>query len=337
MTPKISILVPIYNVEPYIKRCVGSVLEQKFTDWELILVDDGSPDGCPSICDKYALSDSRISVIHKKNGGLPSARLYGFKAAKGTYLVFLDADDWLYENALQVLYDNVTSDGGYDIVKSIVSREKASGDKWIEHYQKEDGFADGANCFLKLMQGDSVSPYLHSGIYRKGLFTDKTFFPLIDNHISIGEDWLVNYYISPNVRKVKFISDMTFAYFANEGSMMGESVYGWDYYERIEQCKKRINKELNIQETEEYLAKKALLDLRYFFFPEVPFSWTHFRKIQPLALQGLKLQGQGNISSYNPKFTRFLSHANVFYLYTVVFRLVFFLIKLKGRKRKVIK
>ena len=73
MNPKISVLVPIYNVESYIKRCVNSVLRQCFTDWELILVDDGSPDDSPTICDEYAKNDARISVIHKKNGGLPSA------------------------------------------------------------------------------------------------------------------------------------------------------------------------------------------------------------------------------------------------------------------------
>lgn len=89
MNPKISVLVPIYNVESYIKRCVNSVLRQCFTDWELILVDDGSPDDSPTICDEYAKNDARISVIHKKNGGLPSARLCGFKAAKGSFWCFL--------------------------------------------------------------------------------------------------------------------------------------------------------------------------------------------------------------------------------------------------------
>lgn len=337
MNPKISVLVPIYNVESYIKRCVNSVLRQCFTDWELILVDDGSPDDSPTICDEYAKNDARISVIHKKNGGLPSARLCGFKAAKGSFLVFLDADDWLYDNALQILYDNIISDGGYDIVKSVVCREKSSGDKWIEHYQKEAGMAWGEACYLKLMQGDLVSPYLHSGIYRKELFSEKVFLPLIDNRISVGEDWFVNYYISPQVHKVKFISEMTFAYFVNEDSMMGGSVYGWDYFERVEQCKNRINKELNILETEEYLTKKALLDLRYFFFPEVPFNWKYFKKIRPLALKGIELQKRGMVSSYNPKFTIFLSRSFLFYIYTVLFRFFFLLFKLKGKKRKVVK
>ena len=88
MSVSISVLVPVYKVEPYLRRCIDSVLEQDFQDWELILVDDGSPDNCPAICDEYAERDKRIRVIHKPNGGLVSARLAGFQNARGTYLVF---------------------------------------------------------------------------------------------------------------------------------------------------------------------------------------------------------------------------------------------------------
>ena len=82
MSVSISVLVPVYKVEPYLRRCIDSVLEQDFQDWELILVDDGSPDNCPAICDEYAERDKRIRVIHKPNGGLVSARLAGFRECK---------------------------------------------------------------------------------------------------------------------------------------------------------------------------------------------------------------------------------------------------------------
>ena len=78
-----SVIVPIYKVEKYLEKCITSILNQSFTDFELILVDDGSPDSCPQICDNFALKDSRIRVIHKKNGGLVSARNIGIQAAKG--------------------------------------------------------------------------------------------------------------------------------------------------------------------------------------------------------------------------------------------------------------
>ena len=84
----VSILVPIYNVEEYLARCIDSVLMQDFKNWEMILVDDGSLDDSPKICDEYAINDKRIKVIHKENGGLVSARLAGFEAAVGKYLLF---------------------------------------------------------------------------------------------------------------------------------------------------------------------------------------------------------------------------------------------------------
>ena len=116
--PVISILVPIYNVEAYLIRCIESVLSQDFEDYELILVDDGSPDHCPQICDEYATRDKRIKVIHKANGGLVSARLAGFQQAKSKYIMFLDSDDWLAEGALTKLLSTAI-EGEYDVVKGI--------------------------------------------------------------------------------------------------------------------------------------------------------------------------------------------------------------------------
>lgn len=94
-TPIISIIVPIFNVEKYLDRCVDSILSQTFTDFELILVDDGSPDGCPAICDAYAAQDKRVVVIHKKNGGVSAARNSGLDIAQGEYIAFCDGDDYL--------------------------------------------------------------------------------------------------------------------------------------------------------------------------------------------------------------------------------------------------
>lgn len=93
--PRISIIVPVYNVEQYLKKCINSILAQTFTDFELILVDDGSPDNCGVICDEYVVKDSRIRVIHKENGGLSSARNAGMAIAAGAYYLFCDSDDYV--------------------------------------------------------------------------------------------------------------------------------------------------------------------------------------------------------------------------------------------------
>ncbi len=92
--PLISVIVPVYNVEKYLNQCVDSLLNQTYKNFEAVLVDDGSPDNCPAICDEYAKKDNRIKVIHKKNGGLSDARNEGIKNASGKYLVFLDSDDY---------------------------------------------------------------------------------------------------------------------------------------------------------------------------------------------------------------------------------------------------
>ena len=102
--PKISVIVPVYKVEHYLDRCVASILKQTFVDFELILVDDGSPDRCPQMCDEWAKKDTRIQVIHKENGGLSSARNAGLDIMQGEYVSFVDSDDWLEPDALEYLY-----------------------------------------------------------------------------------------------------------------------------------------------------------------------------------------------------------------------------------------
>ncbi len=103
MNPYLSIIVPVYKVEPYIHQCVDSILAQTFADFELILVDDGSPDNCPRICDEYAELDPRVKVIHKANGGLVSARKAGLRAARGKYIGYVDSDDWVEAKNVRVI------------------------------------------------------------------------------------------------------------------------------------------------------------------------------------------------------------------------------------------
>ena len=99
--PKVSIIVPVYKAEKYLHRCVDSILAQAFTDWECILVDDGSPDGSGAICDEYAQKDARIRVIHKENGGVSVARNFALNDAQGIYVTFVDSDDWIEKTCLE--------------------------------------------------------------------------------------------------------------------------------------------------------------------------------------------------------------------------------------------
>ena len=100
--PLISVIVPVYKVEPYLDRCVQSIVSQTYENLEIILIDDGSPDQCPAMCDSWAERDPRIRVIHKENGGVSSARNEGLKAATGTWLSFVDSDDWLHPQFFEI-------------------------------------------------------------------------------------------------------------------------------------------------------------------------------------------------------------------------------------------
>lgn len=106
---KISIIVPIYNVEKYLERCVDSLVNQTYENIEIILVDDGSPDYCPQLCDEYAKKDSRIVVIHKKNGGLSDARNYGLCKASGEYILYVDSDDYIELDSCEKLVNGMAN------------------------------------------------------------------------------------------------------------------------------------------------------------------------------------------------------------------------------------
>jgi len=121
MAPKISIIIPMYGVEKYLRRCLDSVLAQSFTDWQAICVDDGSPDKSGEIAESYAARDKRFVVIHKENGGLSDARNAGMPAAKGEYIMYLDSDDFIHPQTMEIAY-NLASKNNSDIVSFTYDR-----------------------------------------------------------------------------------------------------------------------------------------------------------------------------------------------------------------------
>jgi glycosyltransferase involved in cell wall biosynthesis len=126
MKPIISIIVPIYNVEKYLDRCITSLRNQTLKNIEIILVDDGSPDNCPNLCDKYAQQDYRIKVIHQKNKGLGLARNAGIDIAQGKYIAFVDSDDYVSTKMYEQLY-NESLKQDFDIIYCGVNSQKSNG------------------------------------------------------------------------------------------------------------------------------------------------------------------------------------------------------------------
>ena len=116
MQPKISVIVPVYKAEEYLHRCVDSILAQSFTGFELILINDGSPDNSGAICDEYAQKDNRVKVIHKENGGVASARQCGIDNATGEYTIHADPDDWVEPTMLEELYNKAVEENADMVV-----------------------------------------------------------------------------------------------------------------------------------------------------------------------------------------------------------------------------
>lgn len=326
-SPKISVLVPVYKVEPYLQRCIDSVLAQDFQDWEMILVDDGSPDRCPEICDEAAKKDCRITVVHKENGGLPSARLAGFELAKGDYLVFLDSDDWLLEGALTTLYGEILN-GKYDIVKARPLRHNGKR-SWTESYRINVGVLDSMMEYGMHIIENDIHPYLHSGIYRKGLFSKSVFEPIIRTGISFGEDWFANTLIIDKVDKVKIVDLCVYAYFVNNESHVGTMTLG----EKTQQAADAFLYDYlaSISPELEVLArnKQYVGWLHSFFTPEFGFNHDRYKKVvsffntHPNELTKIKL-----------RFRLFFSCELIFYLYAWIYRILFYYVRLKGKLRK---
>ena len=140
----LSVIVPIYNVEDYLNRCVDSIINQTYKNLEIILVDDGSPDNCPQMCDDYAKKDSRIRVVHKENGGLSDARNAGMKVATGEYVSFIDSDDYIsldfYETLFQTMVDNDSDIVECSVVKFYENEkfDEYSDDLKVTNYETVD-------------------------------------------------------------------------------------------------------------------------------------------------------------------------------------------------------
>lgn len=212
----ISVIVPVYNVEPYLRRCVDSILEQTFTDFELILVDDGSPDNCPAICDEYAKTDSRIHVIHQENGGLSAARNAGIDLAFGNsdsqWLSFVDSDDWVHPQFLQFLYEAaINCNAGICVCCHKQTHEKITNTKLDVPIPSKLSFEE----FYSL-RNDSVNIITAwAKLYRKDYFQGIRY-PIG----RINEDIFTTHKLLTQSPRIAFVDCELYFYFINPDSIM---------------------------------------------------------------------------------------------------------------------
>ncbi len=207
--PKISVIVPVYKVEDYLRECIDSIINQQYADFEVILVDDGSPDRCPEICDEYAAMDSRIRVVHKKNGGLSSARNAGLPYVNGDYIWFVDSDDYLKDDAFAVVSKYFEEDA--DIIKFGVLYRKKSGEITKEKLSYI-GTAD-KNKMAELAQ-NACSTHLFTFVWRsvyRADFIKKNNLSFVDG-LSFAEDSAFNSKAFLLSEKTVFADDYPYVY-----------------------------------------------------------------------------------------------------------------------------
>lgn len=222
----VSVIVPVYKVEQYLNKCVESIVNQSYTNLEIILVDDGSPDNCPRMCDEWARKDTRIKVIHKANGGLSDARNAGLKIATGEYIGFVDSDDWISSDMYELLYDQIVNDNA-DISACGVVCVFADGTQ----NTLTSTFCGSLNNFeamRAIVAEDILKQPVWYKLYKRHLI-DGLHFPLGKYH----EDVFWSYKAISKAKKVSIINTVCYYYRQRLDSIMG-SEFSFTHFHSIE-------------------------------------------------------------------------------------------------------
>lgn len=212
----ISVIIPVYKTEKYIERCLTSVVNQSYSNIEIILIDDASPDNCPKICDEWLQRDSRIKVFHIENKGVANARNIGIANSNGEFIAFVDSDDYIEPDMFEVLLDNL---------------KKANADISMCSYCNNDDMPEESRNNINVLQHNEVMQKIVSGEYAYGFLWNKlykrdaigdAYMP----HLSYSEDMVFNYYVMKNAGNLVLSDAVKYHYNVNEGSATAS---GFDY------------------------------------------------------------------------------------------------------------
>lgn len=217
--PAISVIVPVYKVEPYLRRCVDSILNQTFQDFELILVDDGSPDNCGAICDEYAAQDSRVHVIHQENGGLSAARNAGidwvFANSNSEWLSFIDSDDWIHPQMLEICF---LSEKQTNLSVVVTSFKRVAAESEIEFFPVDLSCTQILNTEEFFCQHNVAATVAWGKLYRKALFRNLRY-PIGKVH----EDEFLTYRVLFQTQQIAYIPQPMYWYYQNSASITRSS------------------------------------------------------------------------------------------------------------------
>jgi len=214
MNELISVIVPVYNVEKYIRKCIDSIIGQTYKNLEIIVVDDGSLDESGKICDEYAKKDNRIKVIHKENSGVSSARNIGIENSTGKWIAFVDSDDWIekkyFEELLKVAVEN-------DAEVVLCGYNRITVNKIEKIYNSGELIEDTSREFLiKTLNPQTGYGFCHMKLYKKSIIKNNLF----DITLKVGEDALFNEKIALNITKACFLEKSLYNYRINSNSVV---------------------------------------------------------------------------------------------------------------------
>lgn len=236
MSVKITIIVPIYKVEKYLAKCIDSILNQTFKEFELILVNDGSPDSCGEICEEYSIRDKRVKVIHKKNGGLSSARNAGINIARGEYIAFVDSDDFIHKNMYEILYTNAINTSSDIVICDyfIVSEKEIIQDESCQIKIQPKTFTN-IEALRELYRDDRIKFVVAwNKLYKKSLFSKLRY-----KEGRIHEDEFIIHTILYECSKVSYLPVKLYFYLQTDNSII-RSPYNIKRLDRVYALRERV-------------------------------------------------------------------------------------------------
>ena len=219
----ISVIIPVYNVEKYLNRCIESVINQTYKNLEVILIDDGSTDNSGKICDEYAKKDNRIKVIHKQNGGVSSARNAGLSIAKGEYIGFVDSDDYIEKDMYEFLYNLLLE---HKVQVSCCNRFVLEKNKFV---QSLDFPKDVILSFNEILNDRGYAFYIWNKLVSKKTIENIRF----SEKLILGEDLLFCLDVFKKAENVVFSKEAKYYYFNNDGSVTRKKIFKKEYLEHI--------------------------------------------------------------------------------------------------------
>ena len=210
----ISVIVPVYKVEKCIHKCIESIINQTYDNLEIILIDDGSPDNCPKICDEYALRDNRIKVIHQENKGLSSARNKGIELAKGEYIGFVDSDDYIEPSMFQDLYNAIVENNvDISICNFYVINDKTK-EKNVKNSCENKQY-NKMEALKEILLDTHIQSYAWNKLYKRNLFEDVKY-PVGKKYEDIG----TTFYLFERSNKIQYIGKPEYNYLNREDSIV---------------------------------------------------------------------------------------------------------------------